>query len=108
MSVDECGSDGLTWVPRYGSNHHEALQLWPSEPYAIRGHFIRFVGNVRNVVLCNVTTEKRSVPICPKHSVSFCPIHSVRVHSYMYYIAVVLASIGLYVLRTTYYGTYRY
>jgi hypothetical protein len=62
MSVDECGSDGLTWVPRYGSNHHEALQLWPSEPYAIRGHFIRFVGNVRNVVLCNVTTEKRSVP----------------------------------------------
>eukprot|EP01047_Picozoa_sp_COSAG01_P017500 COSAG01_NODE_928_length_12680_cov_73.441380_9_plen_198_part_00 len=34
-------------------------QLWPSEPYAIRGHFMRYVGNVRNVVLCNVTTEKR-------------------------------------------------
>ena len=24
---------------------------------------MRYVGNVRNVVLCNVTTEKRSVPV---------------------------------------------
>ena len=41
-------------------------KLWPSEPYAIRGLFLRVHGNVRNVGFWDVTTEKRwgAAPRC--------------------------------------------
>jgi hypothetical protein len=63
MCRDAGGRPGPS-SPAAAAQQPAVEELWPSEPYAIRGHFIRSIGNVRNVVLCNVTTEKRWAACC--------------------------------------------